>query len=102
MPLATFFVAFFATLPAAFFATFFVSFFVAFFVAFFAAAFFGAAAPSAAAFFAGAYFVPALRPKRPRCGRNGAASRIASHSSSDSDFGSRSLGILPFFSPSVM
>ena len=53
------------------------------------------AAPVPAAPFAGAF-----RPHRPF--RSGAAARIAWHSSSDSDFGSRSFGILPFFLPSVM
>jgi ABC-type amino acid transport system permease subunit len=82
---------------------------VDFLTAFFAAFLAGLAATSpsaafaffAAAFFAGA-FVAAFLPKRPRAGRAGAAARIARHSSSVSVFGSRSFGILPFFSPSVM
>ena len=53
------------------------------------------AVPVPAALFAGAF-----RPHRPL--RSGAAARIAWHSSSASDFGSRSVGILPFFFPSVM
>ena len=42
----------------------------------------------------------AFRPQRPP--RSGAAAISAWHSSSVSDFGSRSFGILPFFLPSVM
>ena len=44
---------------------------------------------------------PALRPQRLPV-RSGAAASNAWHSSSVSDFGSRSFGILPFFLPSVM
>ena len=53
------------------------------------------AVPLAVAFFAAAFL-----PKRPFA--SGAASRIALHSSSVSDAGSRSFGILPFLLPSVM
>ena len=44
----------------------------------------------------------APRPKRPRCGRTGAASSSAAHSSRVNDFGSRSFGMRAFFVPSVM
>src|SRR5690348_4949610 len=66
--------------------------------AFFAADFF---AVFLAAVFLGAVFLAAafLAPRR---GRLGAASSSALHSSWVSDFGSRSLGMRAFFSPSVM
>ena len=68
---------------------------------FFGAAFFTGASAEAPAFFAAAALAgAAFRPHRPL--RSGAAAMIAWHSSSVSDFGSRSFGILPFFLPSVM
>ena len=67
--------------------------------AFLRAGFFAAASAADDASAADA-FGAALRPQRPL--RSGAAARIAWHSSSESDLGSRSFGILPFFLPSVM
>lgn len=73
---------------------------------FFAAAFFFGAglvpsAPAEGLAFAFAVFaVAAFFAQRPL--RSGAAAISAWHSSRVSDFGSRSLGILPFFLPSVM
>src|SRR5690348_4140237 len=99
---------------AAFFAAdFFAVFFAAVFLrAVFLAAFLvalrgaGASAPSDVAAFLAAVFLAAVFLAAaflaPRRGRLGAASSSALHSSWVSDFGSRSLGMRAFFSPSVM
>src|SRR5512137_1343171 len=66
--------------------------------------FFGSAAASASVVFAAVLpvvFAAVLRPQR-FVPRSGATASSAWHSSSVSEFGSRSFGILPFFLPSVM
>src|SRR5690606_33591961 len=72
---------------------------VFFFAAFFLVTFF-LAAVFFAGFSAGAFFVAAFLPKRPR--RTGAAASSSWHCSSVRVFGSVSFGTLAFFSPSVM
>ena len=62
--------------------------------------FFGAASVALFPAADSAVFAGALRPQRAFF--SGAAARIARQSSSVSDFGSRSFGILPFFFPSLM
>src|SRR5688572_7295110 len=94
--LATFLAAFFAGafLVAAFLATVFLVAFLA--AAFFAGAFLVAVflATVLAAFTAGCFFVAAFLPKRPRTGLPVSSSSLVT-SSSDSEAGSRSLGMRP-------